>query len=831
LWSKTGGPGSVTFSSLTTRTTTLTFSTAGTYQITATVSDGDLFASYTIGIIAAPALTTTPAPATTTTPTLPAPTLSFTATKTTLTKGTATTLTWSSTNTTSCTASNGWTGSKTASGSTTLTPVITTTYTLSCKGGAGDVVTKSVTVSVTEPAPVLSVKGWQAVPLITAESRARGNTGGEGGQNSRALAIDSTGNFLIFCNDVAGFYRSLNGGKNWEPANIGMQAGGCRSAAIDPNNSDRVIVVATDADASLSYLEAGGIYLSTDRGRTWSQRLQSVVDNWFDVNEIAWDPSSLSGGMSKVAYWSTSGNFDEGLYKTTDGGVSWNKIQNGSTYAYGSVAVHPTKGYVYLAKSSGLFRSTDGGSNFTQILNEPLRGVSAVSTAPDLVAVSGNGDGNVIKVSNDGGLTFTKKVGSGLPTYGIGPYGIRISPANPNYMMIAYNGPPGYWWDQGMWYSHDGGNTWARPIVDEKDVFHSTVDGDDHNAKGRVWHPTNQNVLFISSDWILKSTDGGVRVSHGSDGYNGTLVVAKWAFNPFNPDLIAFGVQDWVSSFSTDGGYTWMNFPEIRSSYGAYAFSKDRLFFGGNHAGWSGNRTLNMSVDGGKTWTGPGPASNVNEPAVSGDPGNPNVAFWANWRTADQGATWRELDGANRVYTYNPTGTKELYGVRGGDYPPGTENTVVKSLDHGVTWTSVFTVPNIVWDLAYDHTKNRFYITVGDRGNHSTELYQWQNGTLTNITSRLPADQRNTKSAHTVAVDPVDPTIVYAAGGRWDYQTSMAVMRSTDAGATWKPLTLQPGDSGIDGGGRQPGAVRVNPKTRELWVTGGTQGIWKYPAP
>ncbi len=166
LWSKTGGPGSVTFSSLTTRTTTLTFSTAGTYQITATVSDGDLFASYTIGIIAAPAspsqggpastpATTTP-PATTTTPTLPAPTLSFTATKTTLTKGTATTLTWSSTNTTSCTASNGWTGSKTASGSTTLTPVITTTYTLSCKGGAGDVVAKSVTVVVTAVEPVPS---------------------------------------------------------------------------------------------------------------------------------------------------------------------------------------------------------------------------------------------------------------------------------------------------------------------------------------------------------------------------------------------------------------------------------------------------------------------------------------------------------------------------------------------------------------------------------------------------------------------------------------------------------------------------------------------------
>ena len=839
FWSKASGPGTATFSSLTTNNTTITFSSAGTYQITATVSDGDLFASYTIALIVSPATTATTTPPVTTTPVTLAPTLSFSASQTTLTRGSSTTLSWSSTNALSCSATQGpagsgvnWSGSKTSSGSTTFTPTTTTTYTLTCKGGAGlpaseagDAVAKSVTVTVTNPTPQpepepTPTTGWQAVPLITAESRARGNTGGEGGQNTRSLAIDSTGNFLLLGVDVSGLYRSLDGGKNWEPANIGLNVGGIPSIAIDPNNSDRVILIGGH-NANLSYIKGTGIYLSTDRGRTWSQRLQSGTDNWFDINQIAWDPSSVSGGMSKIAYWSSSSDWDTGLFKTTDGGLSWTKVN--ANYGNGSVAVHPTKGYVYITTSRGFFRSTDGGANFTQILNEPLRGVSTVTTSPDLVAVSGNGDGNVIKVSNDGGLNFTKKAGSGLPTYGTGPYGIRISPANTNYMMIAYNGPPGYWWDQGMWYSHDGGDTWDKPIVDEKDVFYSPRSKDDFNAKGRVWHPTNQNILFITTDWILKSTDGGAHVSHGSDGYNGTLVVAKWAFNPFNPDLIAFGVQDWVSSFSTDGGYTWVNFPYISSSYGAYAFSKDRLFFGGSHAGWHGNRTLNMSFDGGKTWTEPGPTSNVTEPAVSGDPRNSNVAFWANWRTGDQGATWKKLDGADRVYTYNPTGAKELYGTHG--------NSVVKSTDHGVSWSKVFDTPDAIWDLAYDQVNKRFYVSIGDRGDTTTRLYQWQNGTLSDITDRLAADQHGEKTASSVAVDPIDPSVVYASGGQWQYMSSAATMRSTDAGATWKSLTLQPGDTGIDGGGRHGGTVRVHPVTRELWKTAAVMGIWKYPAP
>jgi len=81
-----------------------------------------------------------------------------------------------------------------------------------------------------------------------------------------------------------------------------------------------------------------------------------------------------------------------------------------------------------------------------------------------------------------------------------------------------------------------------------------------------------------------------------------------------------------------------------------------------------------------------------------------------------------------------------------------------------------------------------------------------------------------------VAVDPVNPNIVYTAWTGNSYISSQAVRRSVDGGQTWTPLTLQPGDTGLDGG-RESECVRVHPVTRWLYSTGSCFGVWKYPPP
>ncbi|MCR4330445.1 MAG: carbohydrate-binding protein [Patescibacteria group bacterium] len=146
-WSKIDGPGTVTFSNTRTANTAVSFSETGRYHIKATVSDGVLSAGDTIAIDITSASTPTD-PATTTPPTS-TPTLTFSATPTSITKGATVMLTWVSTNVSTCTASSGWSGSKAASGSATLSPTQTTTYILSCAGTGGNTVAKEVVVTVT----------------------------------------------------------------------------------------------------------------------------------------------------------------------------------------------------------------------------------------------------------------------------------------------------------------------------------------------------------------------------------------------------------------------------------------------------------------------------------------------------------------------------------------------------------------------------------------------------------------------------------------------------------------------------------------------------------
>ena len=217
---------------------------------------------------------------------------------------------------------------------------------------------------------------------------------------------------------------------------------------------------------------------------------------------------------------------------------------------------------------------------------------------------------------------------------------------------------------------------------------------------------------------------------------------------------------------------------------------------------WEDVRTLYMSSDGGKTWTSPGPTTSDNYPAVSGDPGD-------------------------RMLPSLPTGvlpTKEMLGKKC-MVPIMCSPTIRLAQKSSMVQAAITSSVNRSWrDLvksfdasatsgmvAYDQTKNRIYAAIGE-SNQTSHLYQWENGTLSDITDRLPSDTEGKKPLGPLQIDPIDPRVVYAGNyNGWRMLESVAVMRSTDAGATWTSLTLKPGDAGIDGGGRNTNTLRVKP--------------------
>ena len=653
---------------------------------------------------------------------------------------------------------------------------------------------------------------WQPIPLVTEAGRAAGQRGGEGAQVILTIASDATGRFLMMGTDVGGLYRSLDAGKTWSPCNVGYKPRGVSQIVIDPNDSSHVLCVATNSSA----WDWHGIWESTDKGATWTGRLLKKM-SYGPKGQLAFDPSSASHGMSRIAYWSCPQN--GGLYKTTDGGTTWTQIstQYGDSY----LRVHPTRGSLYLGNADGLFRSDDKGKTFRKLLSRPVTGLDVSPAQPDFVSVCTKN--YEVLVSLDCGASFTKRAANGLPTsteqQGAGWYDLRVSPGDPDVMLISHDS--GFWARQPRFYSHDGGNTWAAPTIDASLSF---LPGNLGRTETPAFDPANPSIIFSNGgDYITKSTDGGKTYTFANTGYSGIMSTGAFGFNFFHPDVLLLTSQDYNAALTTDGGRTWTYLPVSGQdwggfTYGGYAFDAN-VMFAGNAPNWGGTRTLRVSRDGGHTWTDTGSQGSTTAipDAAMGDANAPNTAFWDEYRTDDQGKTWTKMTNCDRVVTSDSSGTHTLYGI--------CSNTLVRSQDDGRTWETLVKInANLLTDAAYDGKHQRLYAMTDNR-----RLWQYEikTGTLSEITARLPLDNNGTRAASTVACDPVDPEIVYIGNHGDIYDSSVSVARSQDGGITWGSLTKQPGQSGEDGG-HEATCVRVNPKDRSLWVEGECFGNWRF---
>ena len=672
---------------------------------------------------------------------------------------------------------------------------------------------------------------WEPVPLVTREARTAGRFGGEGGQWPQAIAADGAGRFLLFGTDVGGVFRSLDGGARWEPCNVGYTPRGNTGLAIDPRNSRRCLAVGANSATS----DFHGLYLSTDQAASWKQVLKANISGYRDLrDQIAYDPATFdpAKGYTTVVYWSRiaedkphSGQPDlhPALYRSVDGGRTWAEIPNTASIGGSRLKVHPHGGVLYAANKNGFFRSADGGKTFSRTLDGEITGLDVSRAAPDTVYLS-RADG--VWRSADAGRTFRKIAGSAAIANGDVLRGIKVSPADANRLVLWREGAN---WNWVRFASRDGGATWKQARFDNTDAFLP------YNARQGLfaWHPTDPNVAWSTGgDWPTKSTDGGATWRYAGDGYNVVLVGGMWNFNQQDPDVLFFGSQDYNGALTTDGGRTWQYRNPSGNGWGGFCYggyaASARTLVVGNAAGWGNPRELKVSRDGGTTWAVMRDAAGkplvfVGPDVSFGDPTDKNVVFASNYRSADGGATWAAMAGCEAVLTASPTGARELYGKRTNKEVEQTD--LVVSRDRGVTWTRLASLPGNIDDIACDTARRRLYVA-GSGG-----LKYWQDGAWTTVTG-MPKDQWGGNRIRSVAVDPVNPAVVYAASNRDLFSTGVAVVRSTDAGATWSNLTLNaPLDGKRRDGGREALCVRVHPKTRHAWVSTSCYGIWKISPP
>ncbi|MBE0650229.1 MAG: hypothetical protein IH595_05245 [Bacteroidales bacterium] len=408
-----------------------------------------------------------------------------------------------------------------------------------------------------------------------------------------------------------GVYKSVNGGKTW--TNVGLKdSRHIGRILIDSHNPDQVLVAAM-GNAFKPNTERG-VFLTTDGGKTWKHVLY-VNENTGAV-DLASDPkypSTVYAALWQMrmypwlAYFLPQAGPGSGIYKSTDGGLHWKKLSGNGLPAddLGRIGLGVAEGsngsIVYAsiqatANNSGLYRSNDGGNSW-QLVNDNasladsyFSRITVNPKNPDIVYVMGRS----IKRSDDGGKHFSVFKGSpGGDDY----HFLWINPDDTTHMITAS--------DQGAVVTVNNGRSWSSWYNQPTGQFyHLAVDdrfpyriysGQQDNgtveilSRGpygvisiRDWHPVGGDERDYdvpkpgNPDWIFGSGLGG-KISRFNEITRQSAEISPWPVSSYGalPTTVKYR-------------YTWIT-PLVFSHIKPYP-----LYFGAQY--------LFRSVDNGDHW-------------------------------------------------------------------------------------------------------------------------------------------------------------------------------------------------------------------------------------
>ena len=369
----------------------------------------------------------------------------------------------------------------------------------------------------------------QTTPDSLTLNALRWRTVGPGNFEGRVTDIDGIpGSATFFVAAAAGgVWKTTNGGVTFRPTFDTYPCASTGAIAIAPSDT-MTVWLGTGEPNSRNSIEPGcGVFKSTDGGLTWKAM---GLDKTQHVGRIVVHPTNPN--IVYVAAlgpaWKSGG--DRGLYKTTDGGTTWQLIKAGgnATTGFIDVQLHPTNPDIILASSW-----------------ERIRGPYFLRSG---------GPGSALWKSTDAGATWTEIRGGGWPETMKGRISPRFAPSNPNivYAMVeadSIRGRPSRAGQarqtlaNGLYRSEDGGATWTRTNnANTRPFYYSQV---------RV-HPRNPDRVWFSSTPVLVSNDGGKTTRTTTVGIH-VDHHAHW-IDPTRPDYQIVGNDGGIAITQDDGG-------------------------------------------------------------------------------------------------------------------------------------------------------------------------------------------------------------------------------------------------------------------------------------
>ena len=327
-----------------------------------------------------------------------------------------------------------------------------------------------------------------------------------GGRTVGAVGVPQKPNVFYIGVNNGGVWKTEDYGHTWNPIFDDQPTGSVGDVAVAPSNPN-VIYVASGEGIQRPDLSVGnGIYKSADEGKTWSN---TGLSDGQQIGGLAIDPNNENIVFAAVLGHPYGPNTERGVFRTKNGGKTWEKVlyKDENTGAI-QVTIDPKNSNIIYADlwaarqgpwenaawqgpESGLYKSIDGGTTWNKLtkglptyeqgLGRIGFGISPSNPARIYATVDSEQEGGVFR-SDDAGETWTR-ISQDARLWGRGSdfAEIKVHPTNPDIVFSA---------DVDTWKSEDGGKTWI--------AFRGAPGGDDYH---RLWiNPNNPDIMLFAAD-------------------------------------------------------------------------------------------------------------------------------------------------------------------------------------------------------------------------------------------------------------------------------------------------------------------------------------------
>ena len=338
-------------------------------------------------------------------------------------------------------------------------------------------------------------------------------------RGGRALAIEGVPGepgIYYFGAVAGGVWKTTDGGANWTPLFDKETISSIGAIAVAPSDHNVVYVGTGEAAMRGNITYGNGVYKSVDAGKTWkniglkdTRQIGALIVDPEQSRHRRWSPrSAMPSGRTP----------ERGVFRTTDGGKTWTKVlsKDENTGAI-DVAFDPHNSNIVYA---ALWQARRQPWNF-----------------------SSGGPGSGLYRSDDGGATWKRLEGNGLPDGILGRIGVCVSGADRNRVYAMIEAKEG-----GLYRSDDGGEKWTRV-------------NDDGRFRQRAWYfskiyadPKSADTVYVLNTGLFRSIDGG-KTFNSAPGHATAIITGCGSIRPI-PHRIA-NANDGGASVSMDGGKTW----------------------------------------------------------------------------------------------------------------------------------------------------------------------------------------------------------------------------------------------------------------------------------